>query len=208
MRGALGRGGFSAEGSMVRDSSDGSCRGSLARLVIVALESLLTECCGVETPESPMVVDATEAIDDRVELDDCRSECASVYLTVVMSSSNGVRKDTRFWAGNMGREGAILRGILALLARMETRLCGCLYGTARVAEWLDEAEVRAEESVEAEVGVERLLEAGKVLSMQRRGFEGRSRAGAGVGAGEGAWRAAIVVVVVVVVVEFVVTGGW
>jgi hypothetical protein len=73
--------------------------------------------------------DVLEASDERVETEDSRSECASVYLTVVISSSSGVRKDTRFSAGNMGLEVAILRGIIdreGLLARMETRLCGCL----------------------------------------------------------------------------------
>jgi hypothetical protein len=73
--------------------------------------------------------DVLEASEERVETEESRSECASVYLTVVISSSSGVRKDTRFSAGNMGREVAILRGIIdraGLLARMETRLCGCL----------------------------------------------------------------------------------
>jgi hypothetical protein len=64
-----------------------------------------------------------------VETEASRSECARVYLTVVISSSNGVRKDTRFSAGNMGRDAAILRGITefdVLLVSIETRLCGCL----------------------------------------------------------------------------------
>lgn len=66
-----------------------------------------------------------ESSDVRVEPDDSRSELAQVYLTVLISSSSGVRKDTRFSAGNMGRE-AILRGTMRLLARMELRLWGCL----------------------------------------------------------------------------------
>jgi hypothetical protein len=73
--------------------------------------------------------DVVDARDDRVETDASISEWASVYLTVVISSSSGVRKETRFSAGNMGREAAILRGIIdraGLLARTETRLCGCL----------------------------------------------------------------------------------
>jgi hypothetical protein len=41
-----------------------------------------------------------------------------------------------------------------------------------------EAEVRAEERVEAELGVVQALVAfGMLLSMERRGFRGRSRAG-------------------------------
>jgi hypothetical protein len=70
-----------------------------------------------------------EAAEDSVDTDDSMSECASVYLTVVISSSSGVRKETRFSAGNMGREEAILRGINERegpLASMERRLCGCL----------------------------------------------------------------------------------
>jgi hypothetical protein len=71
--------------------------------------------------------DALEASSDRDESEASRSECARVYRTVVISSSRGVRKDTRFSAGNMGRAAAILRGAAAgLLVSMEARLCGCL----------------------------------------------------------------------------------
>jgi hypothetical protein len=73
--------------------------------------------------------DALEPSEDKVETEASISECARVYLTVVISSSRGVRKDTRFSAGNIGREEAILRGITAveaLLVSIETRLCGCL----------------------------------------------------------------------------------
>ena len=73
--------------------------------------------------------DAVEASEDSVETEASRSEWASVYLTVVMSSSSGVRKDTRFSAGNMGREAAILRSIIdraGLFASIEARLWGCL----------------------------------------------------------------------------------
>jgi hypothetical protein len=66
-----------------------------------------------------------DSSDVNVELEDSRSELAMVYLTVLISSSSGVRKDTRFSAGNMGRE-AILRGTMRLLVRMELRLWGCL----------------------------------------------------------------------------------
>jgi hypothetical protein len=73
--------------------------------------------------------DAVEASEDSVETEASRSEWARVYLTVVISSSSGVRKDTRFSAGNMGREAAILRGIIdraGLFASIDVRLCGCL----------------------------------------------------------------------------------
>lgn len=81
----------------------------------------LREWCTAETSDSLALADA---IEESVELDDSRSECARVYLTVLISSSSGVRKDTRFSAGNRGRVGAILRGIIdldGLLARMETK---------------------------------------------------------------------------------------
>jgi hypothetical protein len=45
---------------------------------------------------------------------------------VLISSSSGVRKDTRFSAGNMGRLEAILRGIIELLESIDARLWGCL----------------------------------------------------------------------------------
>jgi hypothetical protein len=94
------------------------------------LEALrLNECFEAEASESVVVVDALDVREERVELDDSMSECARVYLVVVISSSNGVRKETRFSAGNMGRFEAILRGIIegaGLLERMEARLWGCL----------------------------------------------------------------------------------
>jgi hypothetical protein len=71
-------------------------------------------------------VDVLEAMDVMVETEDSRSEWASVYRVVVISSSSGVLKDTRFSAGNMGRDDAILRGTIWLLDRMETTLWGCL----------------------------------------------------------------------------------
>lgn len=80
----------------------------------------------VSASDSLDVVSTLEVSDDSVELLDSRSECARVYLVVVISSSSGVRKETRFSAGNMGRfEEPILRGIIAragLLERMEVRL--------------------------------------------------------------------------------------
>jgi hypothetical protein len=65
---------------------------------------------------------------DTVELElkeDSRSECAMVYLVVMISSSSGVRKDTLFSAGNSGRVAVILRGskrLAGLLVSMELRL--------------------------------------------------------------------------------------
>jgi len=80
----------------------------------------------VSASDSLDVVSTPEVSDDSVELLDSRSECARVYLVVVISSSSGVRKETRFSAGNIGRvEEPILRGIIAragLLERMEVRL--------------------------------------------------------------------------------------
>ena len=84
-----------------------------------------------EASESLVVVelDVVDVREERVELDESRSEWARVYLMVVISSSSGVRKETRFSAGNMGRFEAILRGIIeraGLLERIEARLWGCL----------------------------------------------------------------------------------
>jgi hypothetical protein len=84
-----------------------------------------------EASESLVVVelDVVDVREERVELDESRSEWARVYLVVVISSSSGVRKETRFSAGNMGRFEAILRGIIeraGLLERIEARLWGCL----------------------------------------------------------------------------------
>ena len=68
-------------------------------------------------------------MEDIVEMDDSRSEWANVYLTFLISSSRGVRKDTCLVAGNMGRAGAILRGVsnlAGLFVRIEVRWWGCL----------------------------------------------------------------------------------
>jgi hypothetical protein len=89
--------------------------------------------CSLGAAEASDWVEAVEAVsvdvdsrDDRVELEDSRSELAQVYVTVLISSSKGDLKDTCFCAGNMGREEAILRGTMRLLVRMELRLWGCL----------------------------------------------------------------------------------
>jgi hypothetical protein len=47
----------------------------------------------------------------------------------------------------------------------------------------EEAEVRADESVDAELGVERLVGGVQQLSMERRSLEGRPVAGAAAGGG-------------------------
>jgi hypothetical protein len=131
-----------------------------------------------------VVSDSTEAesvdvdsSDVMVELEESRSELAQVYLTVLISSSKGVRKDTRFSAGNMGRE-TILRGTMRLLERIELRLWGCLYGMVLLEDSL-EADVRVdEERVEAESGVHMLAGVGAVLLMSRRSFAGGPGGGA------------------------------
>ena len=115
--------------------------------------------------------------DVNVELEDSRSELAQVYLTVLISSSSGVRKDTRFSAGNMGLE-VILRGTIRLLERMELRLWGCLYGIVLLANSL-EADVSVdEERVEAESGVHMLAGFEVVLLISRRSFAGGPGGGA------------------------------
>lgn len=146
----------------------------------------------VSDPAAEDSVDV-DSSDVTVELDDSRSELAQVYLTVLISSSKGVRKDTRFSAGNMGRE-AILRGTMRLLARMELRLWGCLYGIVQLAESLDADVSVDEDRVEAESGVQMLMLAGVgvVVLMSRRSFAG--------GPGGGAMKVLSVLEVLVVVV--------
>ena len=70
--------------------------------------------------------DSTEGTED---VEASISECAKVYLTVLISSSRGVRNDTFFVAGNIGREAVILRGCsdcAGLLMSIEGRLCESL----------------------------------------------------------------------------------
>ena len=70
--------------------------------------------------------DSTEATED---VKASISECAKVYLTVLISSSRGVRNDTFFVAGNIEREAVILRGCsdcAGLLLSIEGRLCESL----------------------------------------------------------------------------------
>ena len=123
--------------------------------------------------------------EDMVEAEDSRSTFAlasradTVYFTVLISSSNGVRNDTLFSAGNSGLAEAILRDNkgAGLLVKMDRRLCGCLYGMLMVADSA-EAEVRVEDRVEAELGVEALLGDLQLLSIDRDSFDGRPGAGA------------------------------
>lgn len=116
VRGSFGRGELSVEEADL----SGAGRESLVEA------SEVREWCTAVVLESDDVLEPSE---ESVDTEASRSECASVYLTVVISSSSGVRKETRFAAGNMGRELAILRGIIeraGLLASTETRLWGCL----------------------------------------------------------------------------------
>jgi hypothetical protein len=172
VRGCFGRGELSAEENM--------------RSGLVDIDSEVVDVSFLESVELGEAFesdedDSDEVSVDRVETEDSRSECASMYLTLVISSSSGVRKDTRFSAGNMGLEEVILRGIIdraGLLASIEARLCGCLYGMEMVADSCEEADVSADERVDAELGVvEALVAFGTLLLMERTGFEGRSMAG-------------------------------
>jgi len=131
VRGCLGRGELSSDEKVADDLIDSA-------FGVFEVSSLggvtLREGCAAEEFDSN---DSVEASVDRVEVEDSRSECAMVYFTVVISSSSGIRNETRFSAGNMGLEEAILRGIIdlaGLLASIEARLCGCLYGIDMVAD--------------------------------------------------------------------------
>lgn len=130
MRGPLRRGELWSDDRAGFGFSSDSCRGDM--LALDEAGWAVSEWCEAEMCES---VDASEAVDELVDMvemvdtDDSRSEWAMVYFVVVISSSSGVRKQTCFSAGNMGRLAAILRGIIeraGLFARIEVRLCGCL----------------------------------------------------------------------------------
>jgi hypothetical protein len=113
----LGRGEGCSEANEELDEDEGmDSVGDAVRAGFVLMERV-----AVGSDSSEEVV----ASEDRVETEDSISECASVYFTVLISSSNGVRKDTRFSAGNSGRAEAILRGV-GPLERMERTLWGCL----------------------------------------------------------------------------------
>jgi hypothetical protein len=127
VRGDLGRGELSAEDDVLMRES---WRGDMLVSERVLEGFRLSDGCEVEASESVVdAVDAVDASEERVETDDSMSEWARVYLVVVISSSSGVRNETRFSAGNMGRWEPILRGIIeraGLLERIEARLWGCL----------------------------------------------------------------------------------
>lgn len=117
IRGALSRGELSTDEKAELDGSEGDWvegeDGASAGVL-----SMERASDGFES------VDSSVASEERVEVDDSSSEWATVYVTVVISSSSGVRKDTRFSAGNRGRD-AILRGArdrAGLLERIEVRL--------------------------------------------------------------------------------------
>lgn len=171
VRGCFGRGELSSDEKVVDDLVESD----FGVVDTSSLEGVgLRECDMAEEFESD---DSVEASVESVDVEDSRSECAMVYFVVLISSSSGVRKDTRFSAGNMGLEEVILRGMIdlaGLLASIETRLCGCLYGIDIVAESC-EADVSADDRVEAELGVVALLDAfGTLLFIESIGLEGRS----------------------------------
>lgn len=88
-----------------------------------------TAVISMDTEASDADSELEEEVDAReemVEQDDSRSEWAIVYLTVLISSSRGVRKETFFSAGKKGRAGAILLVGAWLFRRMEVRLWACL----------------------------------------------------------------------------------
>lgn len=119
IRGALGRGELSTDEKAELDGSEGAW--------VDGEDGMSAEALSTERDDSE-AADSVGASEERVEVDDSSSECATVYVTVVISSSSGVRKETRFSAGNRGRE-AILRGAserAGLLERIEVRLWGCL----------------------------------------------------------------------------------
>lgn len=78
-----------------------------------------------------VVSDSSEEVvasDEMVDTEDSMSECASVYLTVLISSSKGVRNETRFSAGNSGLAEPILREVNGVgpFDSIDRRLWGCL----------------------------------------------------------------------------------
>lgn len=119
-------------------------RGELSREEKAELERVGGERGeGTEAPEalvlmaSTVAAGASDSSEDVVaseEVDDSRWACAlackaeSVYFTVLISSSSGVRNETLFLAGNSGLADAILREVRGAgpFVRMERRLCGCL----------------------------------------------------------------------------------
>lgn len=95
--------------------------------------------------------DETESVEsEAIESEPCisMSEFAYVYFDVVISSTSGVRKDTFFWAGNLGLAD-ILRGVArgnGPLDSIEFSAWDIEYGI--VAEWTVEAD-----DIDEELGV-------------------------------------------------------
>lgn len=119
-RGPLGRGELSSDENAELDDAESDWREGEADTSDADLD--LIESRASDESDSD---DARLESEDRVDCEDSRSECAMVYLMFVISSSNGVRKETRFSAGNSGRAGAILRGAsdwTRLLERIDLRL--------------------------------------------------------------------------------------
>lgn len=108
------------------------------------------------------------------------SECATVYLTLTISSTRGVRKDTLFSAGNRGRIDILrmfARGS-GLFARTELSTCDIEYGIvaelhvdAELAE-LTEDELGVLASVASASSVSSEIDCAE-LSMHNRGLTGR-----------------------------------
>lgn len=130
VRGPLGRGDSSSEENAdALDCSDGDGTDGEEGVSEDDKDAVAIDAeAGVDSDSE----DAAVSIEAVVELElteDSKSECAMVYLTVLISSSRGMRKETRFSAGKSGRDGAIFRGIscrAGLFVRIEVRLWGCL----------------------------------------------------------------------------------
>lgn len=118
VRGPPGRGEGCSEAKDELEDEDGI--DSMGEAGFVLIERLVVVVVVVSDSSDEVV-----AREDMVETEDSMSEWASVYVTVLISSSRGKRKDTRFSAGKSGRAEAILRGF-GPLERMERTLWGCL----------------------------------------------------------------------------------
>jgi hypothetical protein len=77
MRGCFERGELSTEEVVELDFSRDSWRGDMLVSDAVIEGLRLRAWCDAEASESVVVVDAVDAMEDSVELDDWRSECAS-----------------------------------------------------------------------------------------------------------------------------------
>jgi len=111
-----------------------------------------------------------------------------IYLTVLISSSSGDRKDTRFTAGNIGRPRDFLGESVdctGLFVRIDDNVRESLYGIRVVAESVDEAEkadpvdgvdsvsgVLALSCLTGVAGADQDTGAGTALFMDNRGLDG------------------------------------